>query len=100
MEAPLLKHFNLIILNILSEFHKLDHPICSFMIKKAETISTPTQIVSEVPHYVGGMQCSKWKLTTNTTLQSLTTEFEVDKAFDEKVRTGRLISSVTGSDSF
>ena len=100
MEAPLLKHFNLIILNILREFHKFDHPICSFMIKKAETISTPTQIVSEVPHYVGGMQCSKWKLTTNTTLQSLTTEFEVDKAFDEKVRTGRLISSVTGSGSF
>ena len=89
----MLQHFSLIILNILREFHKLDYPICSFMIKKAMTISTPTQIVRD-------LGCSKWKLITTTTLQSITTDFEFDKAFDEKVRTGRLISSVTGSGSF
>ena len=63
------------------------------MIKKAETISTPTQIVRD-------LGCSKWKLITTTTLQSIATEFEFGKAFDEKVRTGRLIRSVTVSGIF
>ena len=71
-------------------FKKCDLLICSFMIKKAATISTPTQEVTDL----GG---GKWKLTTATTLKSMTTEFEFGKAFDEKVR---LIRSVTGLGSF
>ena len=55
----------------------------SFMIKKAATISTPTQEVTDL----GG---GKWKLVTATTLKSMTTEFEFDKAFDEKASTKTL----------
>ena len=47
------------------------------MIKKAATISAPTQEVTEL----GG---GKWRLVTATTLKSMTTEFEFDKPFDEK----------------
>ena len=47
------------------------------MIKKAATISTPTQEVTDL----GG---GKWRLTTATTLKTMTTEFEFDKPFDEK----------------
>jgi len=60
----------------------LDKIGTSFMIKKAATISTPTQEVTDL----GG---GKWKLTTATTLKSMTTEFEFDKAFDEKTTDGR-----------
>ena len=47
------------------------------MIKKAATISAPSQEVSDL----GG---GKWRIVTATTLKSMTTEFEFDKPFDEK----------------
>ena len=47
------------------------------MIKKAATISTPTQEVKDL----GG---GKWSVTTATTLKSMTIEFEFGKPFDEK----------------
>jgi len=60
----------------------LDKIGTSFMIKKAATISAPTQEVTEL----GG---GKWRLVTATTLKSMTTEFEFDKPFDEKTTDGR-----------
>merc|ERR1712110_235081 len=60
----------------------LDKIGTSFMIKKAATISTPTQEVKDL----GG---GKWSCTTSTTLKTMTIEFEFDKPFDEKTTDGR-----------
>merc|ERR1712117_87983 len=70
----------------------LDKIGTSFMIKKAATISTPTQEVKDL----GG---GKWSVTTATTLKSMTIEFEFGKPFDEKTTDGRDVTCTVTKES-
>jgi hypothetical protein len=58
----------------------------SFLVRKAATASTP---VMEIVDLGGG----KWKVTTSTTLKTMSNEFEFGKSFDESTPDGRSVTT-------
>ncbi len=63
-----------------------------FLLRKAATASTPTM---EIVDLGGG----KWKVTTATTMKSMSVEFEFDKAFDEETPDGRSVKTTMSKES-
>ncbi len=64
----------------------------SFLVRKAATASSP---VMEIVDLGGG----KWKITTSTTLKSMTIEFEFGKAWDEDTPDGRSVTCTMTKES-
>ncbi len=64
----------------------------SFLIRKAANASTP---VMEIVDLGGG----KWKITTSTTLKSMTVQFEFGKPWDEDTPDGRSVTSTMTKES-
>jgi hypothetical protein len=58
----------------------------NFLVRKAASASSPAM---EIVDLGGG----KWKITTSTTLKSMTAEFELGKAFDESTPEGRSVTT-------